>query len=188
VVLTLLKADINKPIATTNLLWSSLRVVLPSPRTKLNPRPNAPSTGDSSASRKKTPIDLQADSGKSTLRPLRTLLSVLLIAIPVTLILTLVGLSQGNARGIRQAQSRRGRRHSDTAAKHFAAQLQCRLMPENLGEVGQQQPHVTLAVGTAIAVVSGITSVSGVDLGRILQNEWRFRFIEGARSKGRTIF
>jgi len=117
-------------------------------------------------------------------RPLRTLLSVLLIAIPVTLILTLVGLSQG----MLEESAKRSRgvgadiliRPPNTSLLSFSAAS----MPENLVKWGQQQPHVTLAVGTAIAVVSGITSVSGVDLDAFSKMSGGFRFIEGGPFKG----
>ena len=55
VVLTLLKADINKPISDDKFaLEQPEGSVLQVLGTKPSPRPNAPSTGDSSASRKKT--------------------------------------------------------------------------------------------------------------------------------------
>jgi putative ABC transport system permease protein len=56
-------------------------------------------------------------------------------------------------------------------------------MPQNLVKWFQQQPHVTVAVGTAIALVSGITSVSGVDLEEFSKLSGGFRFIEGGRFK-----
>jgi putative ABC transport system permease protein len=117
-------------------------------------------------------------------RPLRTLLSVLLIAIPVTLILTLVGLSQGMIE--ESAKRNRGVgadilvRPPNTSVMSFSAAS----MPQNLVKWSQQQPHVTLAVGTAIAVVSGITSVSGVDLGAFSKMSGGFRFMEGRPFKG----
>jgi len=46
---------LTSPLATTNLLWSSLRGRAASPRDQAESAANAPSTGDSSASRKKTP-------------------------------------------------------------------------------------------------------------------------------------
>jgi len=114
---------------------------------------------------------------------------VLLIAIPVTADPDACGAKPGHARGIRQAQSRRGRRHSDTAAKHSSLlSFSAASMPENLVKWGQQQPHVTLAVGTAIAVVSGITSVSGVDLDAFSKMSGGSASLKAARSKGRTIF
>ena len=117
-------------------------------------------------------------------RPLRTLLSVLLIAIPVTLILTLVGLSQG----MLEDSARRSRgvgadilvRPPNSSVMNFSAAT----MPQNLVKWFQQQPHVTVAVGTAIALVSGITSVSGVDLEEFSKLSGGFRFIERGPFKG----
>jgi putative ABC transport system permease protein len=117
-------------------------------------------------------------------RPLRTLLSVLLIAIPVTLILTLVGLSQG----MLEESAKRSRgvgadilvRPPNTSLMSFSPAS----IPQNLVKRLQQEPHVTLAVGTAIAPVSGITSVSGVDLEAFSKMSGGFRFIEGGPFKG----
>jgi putative ABC transport system permease protein len=112
-------------------------------------------------------------------RPLRTLLSILLIAIPVTLILTLVGISEGllqeSAKRTRGAGADILLRPPNTSLLGFSAAS----MPEGLVRWAEQQPHVTLAVGTAIAVVSGITSVSGVDLHKFEQMSGGFDYIEG---------
>ena len=116
-------------------------------------------------------------------RPLRSLLSVLLIAIPVTLILTLVGLSQG----LLQESAKRTRgvgadilvRPPNTSLLSFSVAS----MPQNLVRWLEQQPHVTAAVGTAIAVVSGITSVSGVDLPKFEKMSGGFDYIEGGPFK-----
>jgi putative ABC transport system permease protein len=111
-------------------------------------------------------------------RPLRTMLSVLLIAIPVTLILTLVGLSQG----MREESARRTRgigadiliKPPNTSVMSFSAAN----IPQNLVKWAQQQPHVTVAVGAAVALVSGITTVNGVDLEAFSKLSGGFRFIE----------
>jgi putative ABC transport system permease protein len=116
-------------------------------------------------------------------RPLRTLLSVLLIAIPVTLILTLVGLSQG----MREESARRTRgigadiliKPPNTSVMSFSAAN----IPQNLVKWAQQQPHVTVAVGAAVALVSGITTVNGVDLEAFSKLSGGFRFIEGGPFK-----
>jgi putative ABC transport system permease protein len=116
-------------------------------------------------------------------RPLRTLLSVLLIAIPVTLILTLVGLSQG----LLQESAKRTRgvgadilvRPPNTSLLSFSVAS----MPQNLVRWMEQQPHVTSAVGTVIAVVSGITSVSGVHLPAFEKMSDGFDYIEGGPFK-----
>ncbi len=56
--------------------------------------------------------DLAPGLGEHYHRPLRTLLSVLMIAVPVTLILTLIGLSTGFVEDSRKRQARGRRGHS----------------------------------------------------------------------------
>ena len=112
-------------------------------------------------------------------RPLRTLLSILLIAIPVTLILTLVGISEG----LLQESAKRTRgvgadilvRPPNTSLMTFSSAS----MSQGLVPWLEQQPHVTLAVGTAIAQVSGLTSASGVDFHKFEQMSGGFDYVEG---------
>jgi putative ABC transport system permease protein len=117
-------------------------------------------------------------------RPLRTLLSVLLIGIPVTLILTLVGLSQGmleeSARRTRGVGADVWIKPPNTSVMNFSAAN----IPQNLVKWAQQQPHVVVAVGTAVALVSGITTVNGVDLEAFSKLSGGFHFIEGGPFKG----
>jgi putative ABC transport system permease protein len=118
-------------------------------------------------------------------RPLRTLLSILLIAIPVTLILTLVGISEG----LLQESAKRTRgaggdilvRPPNTSLLNFSAAS----MPQDLVPWLEKQPHVTVAVGTAIAQVSGLTSASGVDLQKFEQMSGGFDYIEGGALRER---
>ena len=96
-------------------------------------------------------------------RPVRTLLSVLLIAVPVTLMLTLVGLSHGFVND----SSRRTRgigadiivRSSDAVPGNMALSN----MSEKLISRLQQVPHVVAATGIASHLVSGWTTVAGID-------------------------
>jgi putative ABC transport system permease protein len=116
-------------------------------------------------------------------RPLRTMLSVLLIAIPVTLILTLVGLSEG----MLQESAKRTRgvgadillRPPNSALLSFSTAT----MPQDLVKWLERQPHVTVAAGTVIASVSGITSVSGVELQAFEKISGGFDYIEGGPFK-----
>ena len=118
-------------------------------------------------------------------RPLRTLLSILLIAIPVTLILTLVGIAEGllqeSAKRTRGAGADILLRPPNTSLLSFSAAS----MPQDWVSWLEKQPHVTLAVGTAIAVVSGITSASGVDLHKFEQMSGGFDYIEGGPPRER---
>jgi len=117
-------------------------------------------------------------------RPLRTLLSVLLIAIPVTLILTLVGLS----RGMLDESKERARgvgadimvRPPGSSIISFTGSP----IPQDLVKKLRQEPHVVLATGVIVQQVSGITSVFGVDLDEFNGMSGGFDYIEGGRFKG----
>jgi putative ABC transport system permease protein len=114
-----------------------------------------------------------------TQRPVRTLLSVLLIAIPVTLMLTLVGLSHGFV----DDSSRRTR--------GIGADIIVRSPDSRIGTVGlsnlpvklinrlEQIPHVTFGTGVASHLVSGWTVVSGIDVPAFEKMSGKFVFREG---------
>ncbi len=112
-------------------------------------------------------------------RPTRTVLSILLIGVPVTLMLTLVGLS----RGFVEDTSRRTRgigadiivRSPDSSIGSLALSN----MPEKLVDRLEHIPHVTLATGVASHLVSGWTSVSGIDVPKFEKMSGGFTFREG---------
>ena len=97
-------------------------------------------------------------------RPMRTLLSVLLIGVPVTLILTLVGLSHG----VLEDSLRRSRgvgadilvRAPGTSLMSFSGAN----IPERLVTVLGTKPHVTLATGTVNHVINIFDNLTGIDL------------------------
>jgi putative ABC transport system permease protein len=112
-------------------------------------------------------------------RPMRTALSALLIAVPVTLILTLVGLSQGF---VRDSSSRaRGIgadifvRAPDAAVMSFAANT----IPEKLVARLAQVPHVAIATGVASQSVSGWIAVTGIDYPEFSKMSGGFTFLQG---------
>jgi putative ABC transport system permease protein len=96
-------------------------------------------------------------------RPIRTFLSVLLIAIPVTLMLTLVGLSHGFV----DDSSKRTRgigadiivRSSDAIPGSMALSNMSEKLISRLGQV----QHVVATTGVASHLVSGWTTVAGID-------------------------
>ena len=110
---------------------------------------------------------------------MRTLLSVLLIAIPVTLMLTLVGLSHGFVAD------------SATRARGIGADIIVRSPDWHVGTVGlsnmsvklidrlEKVPHVSFGTGVASHLVSGWTIVSGIDLPAFEQMSGKFDFREG---------
>ncbi|HEU4416204.1 MAG TPA: FtsX-like permease family protein [Candidatus Angelobacter sp.] len=112
-----------------------------------------------------------------TQRPVRTLLSILLIAVPVTLMLTLVGLS----RGFVDDSSRRTRgigadiivRSSDPSSMALSNMSQ--KLVDRLGQL----PHVNSATGVAGHLVSGWTTVAGIDVPAFERISGKFVFREG---------
>jgi putative ABC transport system permease protein len=117
-------------------------------------------------------------------RPVRALLSALLIAVPVTLILTLVGLSRGMLED--SARRARGVGADILVRPQGTSLLSLSGAPMNEGLVNwmRHQPHVTLATGTMVHVISGVTTVTGVDLPVFNQMSGGFKYLEGAQFQG----
>ncbi|HET6841076.1 MAG TPA: FtsX-like permease family protein [Candidatus Angelobacter sp.] len=112
-----------------------------------------------------------------TNRPMRTALSALLIAIPVTLMLTLVGLSHGFVQD--SGARNRGTGADIIVRSSGVAQFAMSNMPEKLVSRLQQEPHVALATGVAGHLVSGWTAVSGIDVDTFEKMSGKFDFVEG---------
>lgn len=98
-------------------------------------------------------------------RPLRTFLSALLIGIPVTLVLTLAGLSKGmiedNNKRIRGVGADIMIRPKDSNFMNLGTQG----MNDKIVNLIRQQPHVKLATGILVhSLGSMFTSVAGIDL------------------------
>jgi len=112
-------------------------------------------------------------------RPMRTALSTLLIAVPVTLMLTLVGLSRGFVND--SAARTRGIgadifvRAPDAAIMGFTANT----IPEKVVAKLAQLPHVKVASGVATQQVSGWTAVTGIDYPSFNAMSGGFTFDEG---------
>ena len=114
-------------------------------------------------------------------RPVRTLLSTLLIAVPVTLILTLVGLTHG----MLQDSERRARgigadiwiRPQGTA---FATSLSGAPISEKYVDFLERLPHVKLALGSEVWAVEGVTvGLTGVDLDKFNRMSGGLQYVEG---------
>jgi putative ABC transport system permease protein len=112
-------------------------------------------------------------------KPVRTALSVFLIAIPVTLILTLVGLSEG----LLQDSARR--------AKGVGADVWVRPpgssvftlsgapWPEQMVGALAKEPHVVAAMGMINHPVSSTTHVAGINLDSFNRMSGGFKYLEG---------
>ena len=97
-------------------------------------------------------------------RPARTLLSILLIAVPVTLILTLIGLSHGFLEDSKKRAEGIG---ADVIVRPPGSSLMSfggAPMTDKLLGVIEKQPHVVAATGTVIQPIGGFDSLQGIDL------------------------
>ena len=97
-------------------------------------------------------------------RPVRTLLSILLIAVPVTLILTIIGLSIGF---FEDSRKRSGGVGADILVKPPSANaitFSAVTMPAKIIDVLLTQPHVVQAMGTVVNPTSGfLEALNGID-------------------------
>ena len=115
-------------------------------------------------------------------RPVRTLLSTLLIAVPVTLILTLVGLTHGL---LSDAEQRNRGIGADIWIRppgtSFATSLSGAPISEGLvSYLEKNEPHVKLALGSVVQPVEGVTiGVTGVDLDQFDRISGGLQYVEG---------
>ncbi len=113
-------------------------------------------------------------------RPLRTLLSMLLIAVPVTMILTLVGLSRGFLENSARRQEGVGadilfRAPNSSLLTFSAAGLSDKFIAKLATE-----PHVVATTGvTAQLIGGGFDSIDGIDQASFVNLSGPFVFIEG---------
>ena len=117
-------------------------------------------------------------------RPIRTLLTVLAIALQVTMILTLVGLSRGMVEGAAIRNRGVGADVIIRPAGTSVIGLSSAPMSEKMLGFVAKQPHVVLATGTAVHPIGGIDTVSGIDLDKFNAMSGGFRYIEGGPFQG----
>lgn len=117
-------------------------------------------------------------------RPVRTLLSVVAIAIEVAMMLTLVGLS----RGMLDEAARRARGvGADIWVRppgSSVISMGNAPMSEGLVQYFEKQPHVKLVTGTISQAIGGIDSVTGLDLDKFGALNGGFRYIAGGPFQG----
>ena len=118
-------------------------------------------------------------------RPMRTLLSVLLIGVPVTLILCLVGISHGF---IEDSQRRARGVGADIVIRPKGSSLLTLgySMPQELVDrFFAKQPHVQIATGVLNATVEGVTlGMTGVDLPVLDKMSGGFVYKDGGPFQG----
>jgi putative ABC transport system permease protein len=118
-------------------------------------------------------------------RPMRSLLSILLIGVPATLILCLVGLSHGM---IADSQQRARGSGADimvrgSNAKAMLTQSAATLNPEFL-EFFEKQPHVVLAMGLVTKGIEIPLFMNGIDVDRFTRMSGPLKYLEGGPFQG----
>jgi putative ABC transport system permease protein len=117
-------------------------------------------------------------------KPIRSLLSVFLIAVPVTLILCLVGLSHGmlddSARRMRGVGADIILRPPGTSLLTLSGAP----IPQKMLEVLQKQPHVAQALGMIVHPITSVTFVTGIDLKSFNQMSGGFKYLKGGPFQG----
>jgi putative ABC transport system permease protein len=113
-------------------------------------------------------------------RPMRSLLSILLIGVPVTLILCLVGLSHGF---IEDSQKRQRGIGADIMVRPKTSSLlslSAAPIPQKLVEYVAKQPHVKLATGVfSVAAENMMLTATGINYQEFARMSGGFRFLDG---------
>ena len=112
-------------------------------------------------------------------RPIRTLLSVLAIAVEVTMILTLVGVSYGTLDGTSDRARGVGADILFRPPGSSVIGLSSAPMSDKLPALLMQEPHVTFAMGTMVQPLSGFDTINGVDLEDFRKLNGGFHFLHG---------
>ena len=134
VVIDIVKMDINKGVSEDKFALeqpegTTLQVVGQPPAR----RPNAAAARHQRKSKEKVTGKLVFENLKH--RPMRSLLSILLIGVPVTLILCLVGLSYGMIEDSQNRAARHRRRHRAAPQEQLSSQRERRTIPQRTGGV-----------------------------------------------------
>ena len=123
-------------------------------------------------------VDLARRLGVSR-TPVNTALSILAVGLEVTMMLTLVGVSQGmlldSVRRARGVGADIWVRPGESSVLSFNTGS----IPEKMTAFLEQQPHVELATGNLIAAVGGIDSVTGIDLEQFTELSGGFKYLSG---------
>jgi putative ABC transport system permease protein len=118
-------------------------------------------------------------------KPMRSLLSFLLIGVPVTLILTLVGLSHGMMEDAQQRARGSGTdifvrgTNANTAFSASGATL-----PEKFLDYFARQPHVKVVMGIVTHPIRLTLIVNGVELEKLEQMTGGLHYLEGGGFQG----
>lgn len=114
-------------------------------------------------------------------RPVRTALSVLAIGVEVTMMLTLVGLSEGMLEDSARRARGVGADILIRAPGTSLISLSSASMSEKMLSFLEEQPHVKDAAGTVVHPVGGVNTVTGIDLDEFNKISGGFRYLKGGR-------
>jgi putative ABC transport system permease protein len=112
-------------------------------------------------------------------RPVRTILSVLAIAVEVSMILTLVDVSYGTLDGTARRARGVGADIMIRPPGSSILGLSTAPMSDKLVDFVAQRPHVALATGIAVQLLSGFDSITGLDLDRFSKMSGGFHYLQG---------
>lgn len=114
-------------------------------------------------------------------RPVRSLLSILAIAVEVTMILTLVGVSYGTLDGTARRARGVGADIMIRPPGSSVLSLSTAPMSDNLLGYIDGQPHVLMTTGTVVQPLSGFDSITGLDLDQFSRMSGGFHFVSGGQ-------
>jgi putative ABC transport system permease protein len=112
-------------------------------------------------------------------RPVRTLLSVLAIAVEVTMILTLVGVSHGTLDESAQRARGVGADILFRPPGSAVIGLSTAPMSDKIPALLMQEPHITFAMGMMSQPLSGFESITGIDLDDFKRLNGGFHYLQG---------
>ena len=112
-------------------------------------------------------------------RPMRSLLSIFLIAIPVTLILSLVGLAEGMMQDSARRQQGVGADVWVRPGDSTALTLSGAPLPEKLVPAIAARPHVAAATGMVTYPVNSVSYAAGIDLAGFTRMSGGFDYVAG---------
>ena len=112
-------------------------------------------------------------------RPVRTLLSILAIGVEVTMMLTLVGLSEGMLEDSARRARGVGADIIVRAPGTSLIQLSAASIPQKMLAFFAEQPHVKLVAGSTVYPIGGINTVTGIDLAEFNKISGGFKYLAG---------
>jgi putative ABC transport system permease protein len=113
-------------------------------------------------------------------RPVRTILSILAIAVEVTMILTLVGVSNGTLHeSARRARGTGADILVRPPASSALSSLSSSPMSDKLPAVLATEPHIVMATGTMVQPLELFDTITGLNFDQFAKMSGGFRFFQG---------